>query len=1167
MSDILKKRKSPIPVNTNRAKRLFLEKHGTTSQKTQFPAFEWIRGERSSVRILLKSLNPKIRNDTGIHGIVDHRSGNVLLISQTACYVFSYTYSPGIDEPPTVVFPLPNDSDAINTQYRPLASFVPAGASTGDTGLLIVLPVSGRIGYWNTIASAAAQYLVRPKGFEAKLALTKNEYCLSLTVAGRCSFVVATNLNRFFLIQVTDATGHPSLSVHLFSGTSEWMTKCLKSLHLLSPKYCAKFLYLKTHEQRHAQESILYAADETGLIDLYDFHPTHPRLIAQMDLRTLFLKTLKEGGASTHDFMVHDLAPVPNKLRRIMVLTSWQKKQHRHYVLYTCDFLDTTKPKIIYIYSLSSYTSTHMEEPKLYIPKPGCFAFCVFEGAAVMLDMQSSASGLNWLHEDPIYIKKNEYGRVIASGSEDIIVDESSGKVLRNPACLLVVQGSGVLRFEANKSSRILDLKNLLKNKIEQAVFYGYLPGVPLDFSLKHYKHLLNGDNGTILLAIGNEIMGSTSSYLPSILPSISHHLGLRVQYLTNLIHYALSMGESADSTTVISIRTMAEKCYAAKSVWMSVDARYTSYSQSLVLSRILLRMTESNDSANATREWFIGHVNEIENLITQAHDYCVDSASRVQEDPFLVLNVILEANEIILAIQASATSFREKMTNLLHIQSSPDGKVEPWTSTRNILSILSKQFELTQSALTQYQHGSVFTDIELQNDKRVELSSALSNMNVQLVALTQVCFDAFSERIAWYKVKGAEFNEEEKSIQEIFHVNRKFWIQTLIDIGKEDSTLRIAEKNLDYRSLVELCFQFHKNSSDFKLEERLSLYIQKFGKDFAFVLYDYCVEKGMLKELLDEKTSHSEYLSEYFAKTDFNVIAWIYDLHQEQYLSAAHRLIALASQKDVSLHKKKVDLCLGKLCYLSEPNTAPLETEMVQIEQNLDFIDIQNYVLKQMKPILRKMKHQGKKRLLIEATIDHVCDNKPIPAIAKQVMQRVLRRLLSNEPVTAIEMIDYLTFSLYRTRIEREEQLDYYLALRLLSYTQLSKATHDFFERTIWRRAMLQDYWPRILDLRNKTDAAIEADIQSSALYQTLELCVVNDLFETRRVHLLQPREWVFKGTAQEVESFYPLALYGNAEEVVKTLNRETANLEKVLDRTQFDEWFQSICASIRLG
>lgn len=133
-------------------------------------------------------------------GSFDAKTGYALILTHSAAYVFSYLHAGPDNHPVTLAFPLPPDvgkDGRTNKEILPLGVLVAPCAGCDEPGLVIVMPISGRIAYWESIGGAIAEGLMHRKSIESRIPLVSGEICVYL-----CNAEVVLFLSIVFLLLI-----------------------------------------------------------------------------------------------------------------------------------------------------------------------------------------------------------------------------------------------------------------------------------------------------------------------------------------------------------------------------------------------------------------------------------------------------------------------------------------------------------------------------------------------------------------------------------------------------------------------------------------------------------------------------------------------------------------------------------------------------------------------------------------------------------------------------------------------------------------------------------------------------------------------------------------------------------------------------------------------------
>lgn len=233
---------------------------------------------------------------------------------------------------------------------------------------------------------------------------------------------------------------------------------------------------------------------------------------------------------------------------------------------------------------------------------------------------------------------------------------------------------------------------------------------------------------------------------------------------------------------------------------------------------------------------------------------------------------------------------------------------VEPWTCSKKMLDLLTRQLENTRACLNTTGAGSKpLTAEHYQNDQQLE-----GELKVQMCQMTDMLLGAYTDRVMHLQEANSEGVEQLREQQRVLHT----WvIKPLVDIGKMEDAYFIAEKYRIYQSLVDMTLVTkntggHIEDADAKAS-RLGLYLDRFGQEFADVLFSTLVKENKYRELLDEKIriSNNEYdslLDSYLKRFNMPWLSWIQDVKMRRYSGASANLNLVCKNED-DIDKKLV--------------------------------------------------------------------------------------------------------------------------------------------------------------------------------------------------------------------------------------------------------------------
>lgn len=127
--------------------------------------------------------------------------------------------------------------------------------------------------------------------------------------------------------------------------------------------------------------------------------------------------------------------------------------------------------------------------------------------------------------------------------------------------------------------------------------------------------------------------------------------------------------------------------------------------------------------------------------------------------------------------------------------------------------------------------------------------------------------------------------------------------IRPLVDIDRVQEAYALAEHHRDFPTLVYLCQ--NPVSAGTSGPARIQSFIEKFGSQFAFVLYQWYIDQGQylpppalisgqLYSLLSQDEAYGTYLTAFFQQHPHPELAWIHDIASKRFGEAAAALVAV---------------------------------------------------------------------------------------------------------------------------------------------------------------------------------------------------------------------------------------------------------------------------------
>ena len=737
-------------------------------------------------------------------------------------------------------------------QPLPLGILVP---TSEEPALLVVVPATGKITYWDSISSAASVDSSRQKqncaqGFLG--GLMSGEVVTKVIEGEPHGFALPLNSGRVAHITISDLQGKPSIATHFLQSDGAQSVGFFGGLKNVfgSAGWRRNIAAVRAGFSAHRGHRQLVVATSKGRFQIWDLNWNGTQsLLHEIDGKADFLKSLVEGGEvfrdhQDHQFEVLDFTFSPIDLESKQTIIHKGKGDCQLWVLTVLHGPDSSKYNLIGVIIAAGSLAVHVVhplacyksllspdtefKPQVLVPEEGFVAFVVFEKSVVLISLveveESPSSQLkvesNTLSDpfqDSIEYNKTRGYRNLACAAEAADGSQSS-------SCIFLVYGFGVIRFTAlpmQKGQSAVDRATVTAaTKIEQAMFFGTLPQNLLDFSGRPEIAFSQEQIERAAEDVSDAILKGESKYIPREMPSMESQLSRRAAALQDLIRHLKQRYGVLGRPTRWRLLWDAEKMAAAEAIWrtyqhMKEETKQVKHKN--FLAEVIEVCSEKYKVENqvedyetdGVRHWFVNDIWRLEYLLPYTDrtiQELIDEKAELGEgtDTITHARYIYEAIEI--QIAALKTAFRFRELNLpsydLASESVVDGVLlqgyenldEPWTADGNVAARVK---ELTERAV------KFLEDIDEPDYADNPILMKLRDncpQQVQLFNQTQI------EQFRWLKAHSDQQQRATgEALQEQYFELRKELFHGLADLGCGDQAVELAEKYEDMDALVEL--------------------------------------------------------------------------------------------------------------------------------------------------------------------------------------------------------------------------------------------------------------------------------------------------------------------------------------------------------------------------
>lgn len=659
------------------------------------------------------------------HGAIYTRNGYALLLTHKHAMV--WLYSVDVTSPETFVFALSKFSTHPSDPL-PIGGLVSASASSSIPGLVVIIPSTGKVIYWESISSAATYDLkLQRNGVESSIPnLSTGETVIQITNAESAGFILAFSSGRIAYMSVRDAQGRPAISIQFlkigFGAIAAGIFGSIRNA-LSSSSSRIDIAAVRAMPAKKVGERDLVLGTTKGKFQCWRTHRGgHISMVTEHDTRETIILAVKTVESEMSDiplesFELLDFTFIPNTFGasekteneeccyNLLILASLVGCHRTSYFL-TQISIKRNQVEIRNVLPIRSYTSSvnrnAVSKARLYLPRPGLVAFVVFDRAVVVL----STAKLPNFAESQLQLEKHlslrtfddvidfQHGKkieIVGSGMEELqdssnmIEDLKSYQVkAKQPAVVLLVRSGGVLRISATDVARLATNNPQqvnAKTKLEQAVFYGWLDQNPLSFALRPELKFSDDEFGAAAVELSDEILRSKTSYISTVAASVEQNLQKRSVALRSLANFLRCSKIKLDRLTKWKLLTDAEKMKAAMLIWKRYDTVIKNKcpgEKRGLLTEVVESIHEDYKTEpvpeagelDRIRHWFVNDIWNMEISVPWAHQICKYMWQDNQKNNFLVFQTISEANDVIINAIQGAFEFREANLDLYDLSS-----------------------------------------------------------------------------------------------------------------------------------------------------------------------------------------------------------------------------------------------------------------------------------------------------------------------------------------------------------------------------------------------------------------------------------------------------------------------------------------------------------------
>lgn len=975
--------------------------------------------------------------------------------------------------------PSPSDTFTVSIpeSCRDPQGAVPLGVllstATGDhPGLLVIIPSTGKVVYWETVSSAALLGLSRQKqnGIQgATPGMLSGEYATDILNAEPSGIIATFSSGRAAHITLRDPQGKPSVLVNFLrsnAGTGGGgIFGGIKNV--FAGNYWRKEVTAVRAGGSHqrGQRDVIIATS-TGSVEIWDTHWNHGNTLKKRyDIKDEILAALPEHHAKlTNDTELKVMDFAFSTLQSSEGAVQLSDGSWRLYLVVRAPQWIETKALFVVQVLLSGtesrVVSTHAvdvdhipapmlenSKPKIFVPKPEETAFILIGQSLIILSLTNieetpssqlllDSNKLPLPFQDTIHLRSGAEHEILGTTSEDQSHDSACA------ACVLMLRNFGVIRVTVlpRPETEVDEPQVTAKHKLEQAVFFGTMAKNPLNLSSEGDLNFSPSELEQASLEICRELLTSEARFIPTTAISLEQNLRLRAKALDDLASLLARRGNPLSRPAKWELLWAAEKLAAQRAMWKLQEAGKTkSGDEESFLGHVIKSMNDKfktplnpqNGETDPVRQWFLRDSYRMEHVIPWIKNAIKLGRANSPNPARALSEQILAASELFLAVTETAFRYREEHIALY-------GLSEDFLEDGVLSDGYEELPEFWTSRGVGYSEAGHLLDLEL--DSCRSWITPVSNADVpDTSVLNQVAKNSYRhlrvigqmhrERTRWLSAQGdPKLMDESVSIEQAHIEDRKWQLFKLAGIDHLADAIELAEGFRDMGALVELIIELQdqkanqqrlpesSSQNDIDADQLIAKYFDKFGDQWADAFFVRQIAMGYPGTLFTMPNYQSAVTRFLRRNPSYARLSWINDVTgEDDYDTAAASLenLALNSEKDLWSHR--VEISLAKLSKLatqergtSHVATATLQEDVKRLEDYVEVDGIQDILYGHIEHILEAAIDR---KAEVDLALSHYGGYlaEDRPSL-HEIFSEALSTLINREVVGADGLIDLLT-------------------------------------------------------------------------------------------------------------------------------------------------------------
>ncbi|KAJ5150546.1 Nucleoporin N terminal [Penicillium coprophilum] len=904
-------------------------------------------------------------------------SGHAHALALTRSHAIVWPYSTPASSPsPSETFTV-----SIPESCRDPQGAVPLGVllspATGDhPGLLVIIPSTGKVIYWETVSSAASLGLSRQKqnGIQGSTpGMLSGEYATEILNAEPSGIIAIFSSGRVAHITLRDPQGKPSVLVNFLRSNAGsgggGIFGGIKNV-FAGGSWRKEVTAVRAGGSHQRGQRDVIIATSTGLVEIWDTHWNHGNTLKKRyDLKDEILAALPENhtnSANDPELKVVDFAfSTLQSFNDAVQLSdgSWRL----FLVVRSPQWLETRELFVVQVHlsgNESRVMSTHAvdlrhisaslletSKPKIFVPKPEETAFILIGQSLVILSLTSveespssqlllDSNKLPLPFQDIIHLRSGTGHEILGSVSEDQSNDTPGA------ACVLMLRNFGVIRVTTlprpGTEQDVEEPQVTAKHKLEQAVFFGAMAKNPLNLSSEGDLNFPPSEMEQASLEICRELLQSNTRFIPTTAISLEQNLRLRAKALDDLASLLSRQGNPLSRPAKWELLWAAEKIAAQRAMWKIQEAcKIKNGDEEPFLSHVIGSMHDKfktpinpqHGETDPVRQWFLRDSYRVEHIIPWIKNAIKTGRGNTSHPARALSEKILAASELFLAVTETAFRYRDEHAILYGLREDflEDGVLsdgyedlpEFWTSRGVGYSAAGHLLDLELDSCRSWKTPASAADTP---DAHV-LNQVAKNSYRHLRVIGQM----HRERTRWLSAQGdPKLMDESVSIEQTHVEDRKWQLFKLAGIDHLADAVELAESFGDMGALVELIIELQdqkanqhprteppsdvSKQTEIDADQLIAKYFDKFGDQWADAYFSRQIAMGYPGILFTMRKYQTAITRYLRSNPAYARLSWINDVTgEDDYNTAAASLENLAlGEKDLWSHR--VEISLAKL-------------------------------------------------------------------------------------------------------------------------------------------------------------------------------------------------------------------------------------------------------------